>query len=78
MLFVISDGRPSEGAQDFDFIEDYVRKLKIPVHTIGYGKDADKIELKKLANINEAKFTYVEEGEDVAQTLMLLFNSKFK
>lgn len=74
MMFVLSDGQPSNDARGIDFIEEYVRVLNIPIHTIGYGKDIDKVELKKLADINEATFSYVEK-EDVVETFKALFDS---
>lgn len=75
-LFVLSDGQPSDDAKKLDFVESYIRLLKIPVYTIGYGKDIDKVELKKLASINEATFSYVEK-EDVAETFQTLFSQNF-
>lgn len=74
MMIVLSDGQPSDDARGIDFIEEYVRVLNIPIHTIGYGKDIDKIELKKLADINEATFSYVEK-EDVVETFKALFDA---
>lgn len=74
MMFVLSDGQPSDDARGIEFVEDYVQVLKIPIHTIGYGKDIDKIELKKLADINEATFSYVEK-EDVLETFKALFDA---
>lgn len=74
MLFVLSDGQPSQDAKKIDYVEETIKKLGIPIHTIGYGKDADKVELKKLAKINEATFTYVEK-EDIFQTIKTLFDN---
>lgn len=76
MMFVLSDGQPSNDAHTLDFVEEYVRLLNIPIHTIGYGRDIDKVELKKLAAINEATFTYVET-EDVVETFKNLFAENF-
>lgn len=76
MMFVLSDGQPSNDAKTLDFVEEYVRLLNIPIHTIGYGRDVDKVELKKLAAINEATFTYVET-EDVVETFKNLFAENF-
>lgn len=76
MMFVLSDGQPSNDAHTLDFVEEYVRLLNIPIHTIGYGKDIDKVELKKLAAINEATFTYIET-EDVVETFKNLFAENF-
>ena len=74
MIFVLSDGQPSNDARGIDFVEEYIRILNIPIHTIGYGKDIDKVELKKLADINEATFSYVEK-EDVVEIFKALFDS---
>ena len=74
MMFVLSDGQPSNDAKGIEFAEEYVEALNIPIHTIGYGKDIDKIELKKLADINEATFSYVEK-EDVIETFKALFDA---
>lgn len=74
MMFVLSDGQPSNDAKEIEFVEEYVRVLNIPIHTIGYGKDIDKVELKKLADINEATFSYVEK-EDVIETFKVLFDA---
>lgn len=76
MMFVLSDGQPSSDAKGIDFVEEYVRILNIPIHTIGYGKDVDKVELKKLSDINEATFSYVEK-EYVVETFKALFDSNF-
>lgn len=76
MMFVLSDGQPSDDAKGINFVEEYVRILNIPIHTIGYGKDVDKVELKKLSDINEATFSYVEK-EDVVETFKALFDSNF-
>lgn len=76
MMFVLSDGQPSNDAHTLAFVEEYVRLLNIPIHTIGYGRDIDKVELKKLAAINEATFTYVET-EDVVETFKNLFAENF-
>lgn len=76
MMFVLSDGQPSNDAHTIDFVEEYVHLLNIPIHTIGYGRDVDKVELKKLSAINEATFTYVET-EDVVETFKNLFAENF-
>ncbi len=76
MIFVVSDGVPSDDAKKLDFVEKYVRGLSIPIHTIGYGIDIDREELKKVALINEATYTFVN-SDNVNEEIQRLIENSF-
>ncbi|MEN8907259.1 MAG: VWA domain-containing protein [Clostridiales bacterium] len=72
ILFVLSDGESNEG-NDLDDVEEILKLKNIPVYTIGYNKELDK--LKKLSKINEA-VNIDSESEDVVYTIANLFNAE--
>lgn len=77
VMFVISDGAPSKGFETIDFIEDFVKVSGIPIHTIGLGNSIDRVELKKIAQINEATFTYIDKNDSI-DVLERVFYSTYK
>ena len=74
MLFVLSDGVQNRG-YDIEKITPVVQGLSIPIHTIGYGSQADMTGLTALSNINEASSTKADES-NVVYNLRNIFNSQ--
>ena len=74
MIILLSDGY-ANGNYNLNDIEGAIRETGIPVHTIGYGDDADKEALGKIANINEAA-TINADSDDIVYKLKSLFNSE--
>lgn len=71
MIFLLSDGEQNEGASLAD-ITPAVRKVKIPIYTIGYNADLE--ELKKVSTLNEAA-SIDADSDDVVYQLKNLFNA---
>ena len=71
MIFLLSDGEQNEGAS-FSMITPAVRKMKVPIYTIGYNADLD--ELKKISALNEAA-SIDADSDDVVYQLKNLFNA---
>ncbi len=74
MLFVLSDGVQNRG-YEIEKITPVVQGLSIPIHTIGYGSQADMTGLTALSNINEASSTKADES-NVVYNLRNIFNSQ--
>lgn len=74
MLFVLSDGAQNRG-YSLEQITPVVQGLSIPIHTIGYGAEADMTGLSALSNINEASSTRANES-NVVYNLRNIFNSQ--
>lgn len=74
MIILLSDGY-ANGNYNLSDIEGAIRETGIPVHTIGYGDDADKDALGQIANINEAA-TINADSDDIVYKLKSLFNSE--
>lgn len=71
MIFLLSDGEQNEGAS-LSEITPAVRKMKIPIYTIGYNADLE--ELKKVSTLNEAA-SIDADSDDVVYQLKNLFNA---
>lgn len=71
MIFLLSDGEPNEGAK-FSDISSAIKKLRVPVYTIGYNADLE--ELKKVSSLNEAA-SIDADSDDVVYQLKNLFNA---
>ncbi len=74
MIILLSDGY-ANGNYNLKDIEGAIHETGIPVHTIGYGDDADKDALGQIANINEAA-TINADSDDIVYKLKSLFNSE--
>jgi hypothetical protein len=71
---VLSDGAQNRG-YNIDQITSVVQGLSIPIHTIGYGSNADMTGLSALSSINEASSTKADES-NVVYNLKNIFNSQ--
>ncbi len=71
MIFLLSDGEQNEGAS-LSTITPAVRRLKVPIYTIGYNADLE--ELKKVSALNEAA-SIDADSDDVVYQLRNLFNA---
>lgn len=74
MIFLLSDGH-ANGHYDLNDITYAVRDSEIPVYTIAYTDAADKDELGKLSNINEAA-TISADSDDIIYKIKSLFNAQ--
>ena len=74
MLFLLSDGYANNG-YSMDEITSALRTSGIPVYTIGYGDDADTVELARLSGINEAA-SINADSDDIIYKIKSLFNSQ--
>jgi len=73
MILLLSDGKQNRGTS-LGTATDILENLEVPVYTIGYGEDAEKEALSKIASINEAA-SITADSDDVVYTLKNLFNS---
>lgn len=73
MILLLSDGKQNRGTS-LDTATSILENLEVPVYTIGYGEDAEKDALSKIASINEAA-NITADSDDVVYTLKNLFNS---
>lgn len=74
MIFLLSDGN-ANGHYSLNDITYAVRDSEIPVYTIAYTDAADKEELGKLSNINEAA-TISADSDDIIYKIKSLFNAQ--
>lgn len=74
MIFLLSDGN-ANGHYSLNDITYAVRDSEIPVYTIAYTDAADKDELGKLSNINEAA-TISADSDDIIYKIKSLFNAQ--
>lgn len=74
MIFLLSDGN-ANGHYSLNDITYAVRESEIPVYTIAYTDAADKEELGKLSNINEAA-TISADSDDIIYKIKSLFNAQ--
>lgn len=74
MIFLLSDGN-ANGHYSLNDITYAVRDSEIPVYTIAYTDSADKDELGKLSNINEAA-TISADSDDIIYKIKSLFNAQ--
>lgn len=74
MIFLLSDGN-ANGHYSLNDITYAVRDSEIPVYTIAYTDAADKEELGKLSNINEAA-TVSADSDDIIYKIKSLFNAQ--
>lgn len=74
MIFLLSDGN-ANGHYSLNDITYAVRNSEIPVYTIAYTDAADKDELGKLSNINEAA-TISADSDDIIYKIKSLFNAQ--
>ena len=73
MILLLSDGKQNRGTS-LGTATEILENLEVPVYTIGYGEDAEKDALSKIASINEAA-SITADSDDVVYTLKNLFNS---
>lgn len=73
MILLLSDGKQNRGTS-LGTTTNILENLEVPVYTIGYGEDAEKDALSKIASINEAA-SITADSDDVVYTLKNLFNS---
>ena len=73
MILLLSDGMQNRGCS-LSTATGILENLEVPVYTIGYGSEAEKDVLSKIASINEAASITADSG-DVVYTLKNLFNS---
>lgn len=73
MILLLSDGKQNRGTS-LETATEILENLEVPVYTIGYGEDAEKDALSKIASINEAA-SITADSDDVVYTLKNLFNS---
>lgn len=72
MIFLLSDGLCNKGVH-YDETAKLVEHYGIPIYTIGYNEDIDR--LKDLSTINEA--VYIDaDSDDVVYELSALFNAQ--
>ena len=72
MIFLLSDGMCNKGVH-YDETAKLVEHYGIPIYTIGYNEDIDR--LKDLSTINEA--VYIDaDSDDVVYELSALFNAQ--
>ena len=74
MIILLSDGY-ANGNFTVSDIETPIKDSGIPIYTISYGSDADKEELQKVSNINEAA-SINADSDDITYKLKSLFNSQ--
>ena len=74
MIILLSDGY-ANGNFTVSDIETPIKDSGIPIYTISYGSDADKDELQKVSNINEAA-SINADSDDITYKLKSLFNSQ--
>ncbi|MBQ8951577.1 MAG: VWA domain-containing protein [Eubacterium sp.] len=74
MIILLSDGY-ANGNYTVSDIENPIKDSGIPIYTISYGSDADKDELQKVSNINEAA-SINADSDDITYKLKSLFNSQ--
>ena len=72
MIILLSDGY-ANGNYTVSDIENPIKDSGIPIYTISYGSDADKDELQKVSNINEAA-SINADSDDITYKMKSLFN----
>ena len=75
LIILLSDGKASSVGLSLNNIDKAVKKTNIPIYTIAYTNDADKDELGKLSELNEATCISAE-SDDIIYKLKSLFNSQ--
>ena len=74
IIILLADGNTGSG-YSLNNVENLIKAFDIPIYTIGYGRDADVEELKKIANINGGAFIDAST-DDVSYVIKTLFNAE--
>lgn len=74
IIILLADGNTGSG-YSLNNVENLIKAFDIPIYTIGYGRDADVEELKRIANINGGAFIDAST-DDVSYVIKTLFNAE--
>ena len=74
IIILLADGNTGSG-YSLNNVKNLIKAFDIPIYTIGYGRDADVEELKKIANINGGAFIDAST-DDVSYVIKTLFNAE--
>ena len=80
MVIVLTDGkdensRPGHGSKtSFEELKRKLNKFKIPVYTIGFGKDSDEATLKTISSVSNGKFYKAENVETLTAVYEKIIN----